>query len=198
MLTDTSGNGDALDVGEDPFNRHYNYGPATFDRRHIFVTTYDYQVPLLRDKKGIEGAVLSGWEISGITRYQSGPYLTITGNTAIGTRRADYLGGPVLLPNPGPDGWINPAAFAAAPLGRRGTSGVGNVQAPSLVTWDFSMRKQFRMTERFRLRFQADMFNAFNRANVRAPTTVVTTAGFGTIGTAGPARNILFGLKLDF
>jgi Carboxypeptidase regulatory-like domain len=197
-LTDTSGNADGVDVGEDPFNRHSNYGPATFDRRQIFVTTYDYQVPLFSKLKGVGGAVLSGWEISGITRYQSGAYLTVTGNTAIGTRRADYLGGPVLLANAGPNGWINPAAFAAAPATRRGNSGVGNVQGPNLQTWDFSMRKQFRLSERFNLRFQADMFNAFNRVNFRAPATVFTTAGFGTITTAGPARNIQFGLKLNF
>ena len=206
-LTDTSGNGDGLDVGEDPYNRHYNYGPATFDRRHIFVTTYDYKIPFLRSKKGVEGAVLSGWEVSGITRYQSGAYFTPTGSTAIGTRRADYLGGPVLLANPGPDGWINPAAFAPAPLGRRGNAPVGIVQGPNLITWDFSMRKQFRLTERFNLRFQADMFNAFNRANFRSPDVAfgtLTAAGgpsngaFGKISTAGPARNIQFGLKLNF
>ena len=197
-LTDTSGNGDNVDIGEDPFNRHSNYGPATFDRRQIFVTTYDYLLPWGSKLKGVEGAVLSGWEISGITRYQSGGYFTVTGNTAIGARRADYLGGPVLLSDPGPNGWINPAAFAAAPATRRGNSGVGNVQGPNLQTWDFSLRKQFRLSERFNLRFQADMFNAFNRANFRAPSTVVTTAGFGTITTAGPARNIQFGLKLNF
>src|SRR5205814_1350128 len=155
-LTDTSGNGDGLDVGEDPFNRHYNYGPASFDRRHIFVTTYDYHIPFLRGKKGVEGALLSGWEVSGITRFQSGAYFTPTGSTAIGTRRADYIGGPVLLSKPGPDGWINPAVFAPAPLGRRGNAPVGIVQGPNLQTWDFSMRKQFRLTERFNLRFQAD------------------------------------------
>jgi hypothetical protein len=197
-LTDTSGNGDGLDVGEDPFNRHANYGLASFDRRQIFVTTYDYRLPFFSKMKGVGGAVLSGWEVSGITRYQSGAYFTITGNTAIGTRRADYLGGPVLLSNPGPNGWINPAAFAAAPASRRGNSGVGNVQGPNLQTWDFSLRKQFNVTERFNVRFQADLFNAFNRANFRAPSTVVTTAGFGTITTTGPARNIQFGLKLNF
>ena len=197
-LTDTSGNGDTVDVGEDPFNRRSNYGLATFDRRHIFVTTYDYLLPFFSKMKGVGGAVLSGWEISGITRYQSGAYFTVTGNTAIGTRRADYLGGPVLLAEPGPNGWINPAAFAAAPPTRRGNSGVGNVQGPNLQTWDFSLRKQFSISERFNLRFQADMFNAFNRANLRAPATVITTGGFGTIGAAGPARNIQFGLKLNF
>jgi hypothetical protein len=197
-LTDTSGNGDNVDTGDDPFNRHNSYGPASFDRRHVFVTTYDYRIPFARNLKGVEGGILSGWEVSGITRFQSGPYLTITGNTAIGTRRADYLGGPVLLTDPGPNGWINPAAFAAAPDTRRGNSGVGNVVGPNLQLWDFSMRKQFSLTEKVRLRFQADMFNAFNRANFKAPATVVTTGGFGTISNTGPARNIQFGLKLDF
>ena len=156
--------------------------------------------------------MLSGWEVSGITRFQSGCYFTPTGSTAICTRRADYVGGPVLLPNPGPDGWINQAAFAPAPLGRRGNAPVGIVQGPSLQTWDFSMRKQFRLTERFNLRFQADMFNAFNRANFRTPDlsfgSCVTSptnpcvgpsnTAFGKISTAGPARNIQFGLKLNF
>jgi hypothetical protein len=197
-LTDTSGNGDNVDVGEDPYNRHSNYGVASFDRRHIFVTTYDYHLPFFNKMEGIGGALLSGWEISGITRYQSGAYFTVTGNTAIGTRRADYVGGSVLLPNPGPNGWINPDAFAAAPPTRRGNSGVGTVQGPDLLTWDFSFRKQFGITERVNVRFQADMFNAFNRANFRAPSLVRTTAGFGTITTTGPGRNIQFGLKLNF
>ena len=197
-LTDTSGNGDNVDVGEDPFNRHSNYGLASFDRRHVFVTTYDYHLPFFSKLRGVGGGVLSGWEISGITRYQAGAPFTITGNTAIGTRRADYVGGNVLLDNPGPNGWINPAAFAAAPPTRRGNSAVGIVTGPNLQTWDFSMRKQFTVTERFNIRVQADMFNAFNRANFRAPATVVTTAGFGTIGSTGPPRNIQFGIKLNF
>jgi Carboxypeptidase regulatory-like domain len=198
-LTDTSGNGDGVDVGEDPFNRHSNYGVATFDRRHIFVTTYDYLLPFFSKMKGFGGAVLSGWEISGITRYQSGAPLTVTANTAIGTRRADYVGGDVRAASFSPlNQWINDAAFAPAPATRRGNSGVGIVQGPNLQTWDFSMRKQFQLSERFNLRFQADMFNAFNRANFRNPPTVLTTGGFGRITTAGPARNIQFGLKLNF
>lgn len=207
-LTDTSGNGDGLDVGEDPFNRHYNYGPASFDRRHIFVSTYDYHVPFFRTMEGLGGAFLDGWEVSGITRFQSGAYFTVTGNTAIGTRRADYIGGPVLLSNKSNDGWINPAAFAPAPLGRRGNGSVGMVQGPNLQTWDFSARKQVAISERFRVRLQVDFFNAFNRANFRAPDVGFanlnatgfpsSNANFGKITTAGPARNIQFGLKLNF
>src|SRR5258708_11474328 len=128
-LTDTSGNGDGLDIGEDPFNRHYNYGPASFDRRHIFVATYDYHLPFFKALTGVGRAVLDGWEVSGITRFQSGAPFTPVANTSIGNRRADYIGGPVLLSNRGSAcplepgqtiapkciTWVNQAAFAPAP-----------------------------------------------------------------------------------
>lgn len=206
-LTDTSGNGDTVDTGEDPFNRHANYGPATFDRRHIFVATYDYHLPFFKSMNSVGKAILSGWEVSGITRFQSGGYFTPTANTAIGTRRADYLGGPVLLSDAGAPTltctgvcipWVNTTAFAAAPPTRRGSAGVGIIQGPPLKTWDISARKQFAINERFKLRFQVDFFNAFNRANFRSPAVVVTSGGFGAITTAGPARNIQLGLKLNF
>jgi hypothetical protein len=208
-LADTSGNGDNP---EDPFNRRFNYGPVSFDRRHIFFTSYTYRFPFFRQLKGIGGAVLSGWEVSGITRFQTGQYLTVTADTSIGNRRADYIGGPVLLPDGerGPNRWINPDAFRPAPDDRRGTAGVGIVPGPGLQVWDISMRKQFAFTEQVRLRFQVDFFNAFNRANFRggdvdtnygsfnATTGGPSRASFGTISAAGPGRNIQFGLKLNF
>ncbi len=131
---------------------------------------------------------------------QSGPYLTVTGNTSIGGRRADYLGGDVLIPNGERNArnWINRAAFAAAPDTRRGTAGVGTVQAPGSQTWDFSVRKRFALTERFKMQLQADIFNAFNRANFRDLEVNLANAAFGTVGAAGPARNIQLGLKLTF
>ena len=73
---------------------------------------------------------------SGIHRFQSGPYYTITGNTSTGVRRADYLGGPVLMP----DGkrtvnqYLNPAAFAPGDLIRTrvvGARGYDLVAAPA-------------------------------------------------------------------
>src|SRR5260370_41886053 len=160
------------------------------------------------------GVSLAVWDVRCIALSQSGPYLPTTASTSIGPRRADYVGGPVVLSNKGPNGWINPAAFAPPAVGLRGNAPVGIVQGPNLQTWDFSMRKQFTLTERFNLRFQVDMFNAFNRANFRAPDLSFGTCpardpntnaclgpsntAFGKISTAGPARNIQFGLKLNF
>ncbi len=196
-LTDASG---FNDNPEDAFNRRFNYGPATFDRRHVFVATYTYKVKAFRKTHGFVKALLDGYELSGITRLQSGAYFTVTGNTSIGGRRADYVGGDVLIPNGerNPKSWINRAAFASAPDIRRGTSGVGIVQGPGSQSWDFSLRKRFSLTERFKLLFQADIFNAFNRANFRDMDTNLANAAFGTLTVAGPTRNIQFGLKLTY
>ena len=199
VLTDASG---FNDNPEDPFNRRFNYGPATFDRRHVFALTYTYNVRMFSRTHGFVKAVLDGYEISGVTRLQSGPYLTVTGtaNSVFGNRRADCLSSDPLFEDGerGPNSWARRDAFAIAPDTRRGTCGVGTLRGPGAQTWDFSLRRNFGLTERFKLRFQADIFNAFNRTNFRDLESNLSNAAFGTISTSGPPRNIQFGLKLTF
>ena len=199
VLTDASG---FNDNPEDPFNKKFNYGPATFDRRHVFALTYTYTVRMFSRTRGFAKAVLDGYEVSGITRFQSGPYLTATatGNSVFGNRRADCLSSEQLFPNGerGPNNWARREAFAAAPDTRRGTCGVGTIEGPGAQTWDFSLRRRFSLTEKFKLQFQADIFNAFNRTNFRDLESNLSSAAFGTISTSGPPRNIQFGLKLTF
>lgn len=197
VLTDASG---FNDNPEDPFNRRFNYGPATFDRRHVFVVTYTYKLTAFHRMNGFARALLDGYEISGITRFQSGAYFTPVGNTLLGSRRAEYLGGDALLPNGqrSQSAWVNRAAFGSAPETRRGSAGVGILEGPGTQTWDFSLRRRFALTERFKLQFQGDIFNAFNRTNFRDMDVNLANASFGTLTAAGPARNIQFGLKLTF
>lgn len=199
VLTDASG---FNDNPEDPFNRKFNYGPATFDRRHIFTATYTYTVKAFSRTTGFVKALLDGYEISGIIRGQTGPYSTVTatGNAAFGNRRADCLGGDGLFLDGerGPNGWADRTKFQAAPDGRRGTCGAGTLVAPGVQTWDFSLRRRIGLTEKFKLQLQADIFNAFNRANFRDLESNLSNASFGTLATTGPPRNIQFGLKLTF
>jgi len=196
-LTDSSSNGANL---EDPFNRAFNYGPADFDRRHIFAASYTYRLPFFDKWRGVPGKVLSGWELSGITHFQTGQELTVTGNTSIGTRRADYNGSSLSLPPgmQGPAEWFNIKAFTVAPDTRRGNSGVGIVVGPGRNLWDLSARKRFGISESIKMQFQADFFNAFNHTNLNNPNVVVTDAAYGTISSAAPSRNIQLGLKLNF
>jgi hypothetical protein len=188
------------DDSKDVYNMHLAYGPADFDRRHVFVSTYTYTIPFFRGTRGITNKVLNGWEVSGITRFQSGGYLTVVGNSSIGRRRADYIGGDVsLLGNErSPARWFNTDAFRLAPNWRPGTSGVGIVEGPGLQLWDLSLRKRVLVTENVDLRFQVDFFNLFNRANFGNPITDLNNPAFGRITSAGPSRNIQLGMKLLF
>jgi hypothetical protein len=199
-LADNSSNTDNIQAGEDPYNRSYYYGPTSFDRRHIFVTTYTYRLPFFIKSQALLRNTLGGWEVSGITRWQTGQYLTPTGSTAIGTRRSDYIGGDISQQGADPlVEWFNTAAFATSPATRRGTAGVGMIEGPGRYLWDLSLRKVFSVSEKVRLQFQADFFNAFNQLNLNNPNT--STSGgtaFGTIGGSAPGRNVQLGLKLTF
>jgi hypothetical protein len=195
-LADASGEGDNPD---DYLNRHFNYGPSSYDRRHAFFGTFVWQTPMLRNRNVFVRSTAGGWQVSGIIRLQSGPYSSVTGATAEGTRRADYISGPVLVQSGRSiDNWINTDAFATAPDGRWGTSGAGIVEAPGLQSYDLSLAKRFLLTERFNLRLQADFFNAFNIANFTGLNTTVTSNAFGTLNSAYPPRNIQLGMKLEF
>ncbi len=195
-LGDSSGEGDNI---EDWQNRHFNYGPTTFDRRHAFTGTFVWQLPMLRNQNALVHGVAGGWQVSGVIRLQTGQYYTITGNVAPTTRRADYIGGPVTVSNPGPAEWFNVLAFQTAPLNRYGNSGTGIIEGPGLKSYDLSLAKHFLLTERMDLKFQGDFFNAPNVVNFQAPNTVTTNASsFGTISAAYPPRNIQLSLKLAF
>jgi hypothetical protein len=196
-LTNASGIGDNP---EDPFNINFAYGPASFDRRHVAVFTYTYALPFFRDRGGILGNTLGGWEVSGITRFQSGQYFTVTADTLIGNRRADFIGDTPKLAEGDrtPAKWFNTLAFVAAPDNRRGNATVGQIQGPGYKNFDISVRKRFLVTKAVNALFVADFFNAFNIVNYTGLTVNMANAGFGGITTSAPARNIQLGLKFTF
>jgi hypothetical protein len=126
------------------------------------------------------------------------------------------------------DGYLNPAAFTTAPLlypsqcdpnqpdptifpnSNFCTTGFGNLgrntyRGPGQQNWDFSLIKNFRLTERQSLRFTSDFFNLWNHANFSNPSaTDVEAIGlpnspFGKITSAlGTPRLIQFSLRYSF
>jgi hypothetical protein len=200
---DGSGGNDVLDFGLD---LEGNWGRSTFDRPHIVVGTWTWQVPFFEERVGL-GRVLGGWEISGIGRYQSGAPLTVVANTSIGIRRADLVGDPYVpedrqfdTTTPGLVRWLDPAAFAVAPEGRRGNSERSGFRGPSLTVFDLSLRKVFAVGRGVNLQVQADLFNAFNTRSLRFAnqTLVLTNAGFGQLDQAAPPRQVQLGARVSF
>ncbi len=198
-----SGNGDNLLVDEgwrptDNFDVSYFVGPPSFDRRHALVIIPTYTPPFLRARRDILGQVLGGWEISGKIRWQSGQYLTPTGNTLIGNRRADYVGGEIGLDERSEQRWFNTEAFAPAPVDRRGNATVGMIQGPHWKQVDLSLRKRFRFTRTANIELRADVFNVLNTVNFNNPNTQTTASTYGQISSARIPRQSQFSLRFTF
>jgi len=197
VTTNASGNGDN-DTAEAPGDLEYTRGPASFDRRHAFVGTFTYRVPFLLDRGDWIEAIAGGWEVSGKVRVQSGQYYTATGDSSVGGRRANYTGDEITLADRNELRWFNTAAFTVPAEDARGTATVGQILGPSFYQWDLSFRKNFRFGGRYQATPIFDVFNLFNRVNLGAPNTNVSSGAYGTINSAQPSRQFQLGVRFDF
>jgi hypothetical protein len=216
----TSGGGAGVDTGtfrepQNGANLRADRGLAEFDIKQRFVASYIWELPFGHGRrfgndwnKPVD-LLLGGWQVTGIHALQSGLGLTATlGGASVlnigGERRArpNLIGDPEL-----PDSertvqrWFNTDAFqpAFSPAPQAfGTAGVGIMRGPGLASFDFTLAKNFNVTERNYFQFRAEMFNAFNRANFFPPNIARDSSGFGQILLAGNARIIQFGLKFYF
>ncbi|HJZ69761.1 MAG TPA: TonB-dependent receptor [Blastocatellia bacterium] len=221
----TSGGGAGVDVGtfrqpQDGNNLRAERGLAEFDIKHRFVASYIYELPFGRGRRfgndwhRAADLLLGGWQLTGIHVLQSGLGLTATlGGASVlnlgGERlaRPNLVGNPVLPESERTLGrWFNTNAFAAfnvpplSPSAQRafGTAGVGIMRGPGLINFDFTLAKNFHLSERRYVQFRTELFNAFNRANFGPPNIARDSGGFGQILSAGDARIIQFGVKFYF
>lgn len=201
-----------------PFNLHADWGLANFDVRNVGVINASYTLPFGPGKhfgsssRGIENKLFAGWTLNSIITLQGGfpftPQLSYNPTNSGDTRNPvrpfvnPAFSGPVILGNP--NQWFNPAAFLAPPnnSGFAGNLGRDTLPGPGLATWDFSVHKDTRISERLNLQFRAEFFNILNHPNFNTPnavtftpTGVSPTAGVIT-STATTSRQIQFGLKL--
>jgi hypothetical protein len=74
------------------------------------------------------------------------------------------------------------------------------IRADGTNNFDLSLFKNYQITERFKIQFRAESFNALNHVQFAGPATGVTNTAFGTItGEKGHGqRQWTFGLKLMF
>ena len=218
-------------------------GLSDFDRTHRFSTSYRYDLPFFQGAHGATSALLRGWAVSGIVIFQSGlPFSVFDsagGSAFIGpgttsTLTASLAPGSTLAGGTTSgdihqriDGYLNLNAFTTAPqlypaqcTGNSNFCGTGfgnlgrNIyRGPFQQNWDFSLIKNFNITERQQLRFTTDFFNIWNHANFSNPSVTdvetiphdpvtgqpLSTGPFGKItSTVGTPRLIQFSLRYAF
>ncbi len=191
----------------DSNNRRVERAASDFDVRHVFVTSWLWEVPRIQRWSWVGRALLSGWQANGIMRADSGSAFTVTsgrdtnldGNT---NERPDWAGDPSLPGGRTRDQQIlkyfNTAAFKVAREGTIGDVGRGILYGPGGINFNLGLFKKFRITEQHALQFRAELFNAFNHTNLNNPNSALNNSNFGRILGAGGPRVVQFGLKYAF
>ena len=172
------------------------------------VASWVYELPFGKGKKmmtsapPVVNAVLGNWQVDGIWTWRTGLPLTISSPACAACQmggdrsiRADVVPGiSPSVSNPSAAEWFNPNAFAPQTT-PYGTVGRDTVWGPGLQQWDLGFAKQFHLTEQRYFQFRGELFNAFNQVNLNPPNSTVGSAGFGTITSALPGRNVQLGMK---
>ncbi len=191
-----------------PNNLRASRSLSDWDRPQFVVLTYIYELPLGKGKKWIggrfTGAVLGNWQVSGISTFGKGMPIVITGPS--NTRLPDVNATPMQLKSPilqsGQDlnNWFDKTAFTTAPAYSLGNDSrtEPNLRAPGINTFDLAMSRSQPIREKMRLKFRAEMFNAFNKPQFDAPNSGVTGVNFGKINSATGARVVQFALRLSY
>ncbi len=180
-----------------------NRGSSNYDIRHRFVLSGLYQLPFGKSP-GLRSALIRDWQVSGIWSLQTGlpftvtltPDPTATGAAARPNRLRD---GALPADQRSASRWFDTTAFVAPSCPCFGNSGRNILRGPGFANVDFSLVREFRFNERWRLQLRSEAFNLFNHPNLGTPASNIGAAGVGIIGAVvNSERQIQMALKLYF
>jgi len=218
---DDSGNGAGTAEFTDITNHGYDYGNATINRPQIFTTNAIVYLPKLQGSNTWMRQTLGGWQYSVIGQAESGPSLTVF-DTGIGPTGAGPGGGTIqtlsgtgdtnmqrpnvtgLNCNSGSSGSqiLNANAFTVTgfTIGTIGNEARGYCHGSPAVNFDMGIYKNWSLTERFKLQFRLDAFNAFNHPTFSPGSIGATWLPSGISCGAvvcSPTNNVITGASLD-
>lgn len=225
--TYSKANGDGEDGGnESPGwqarDRASSRGRTAFDITHNAVIHFVYELPFGKNLKGVSGALIKGWQTNGIVSLRSGFPFSVT--VPAGDLNTGNDGSPVRpdrlkdgrLDDPTRQLWYDPTAFQRVTcnnpgrpdLCHFGSAGRNILVAPGQRNLDASAFKNFTITERFRLQFRGELFNALNTPYFGAPNNLGFVSATSVVpdgprvgeirGLRAAMRIVQFGLKLYF
>src|SRR5258708_4423302 len=210
QLSTTSGTGNL----QDQANLRAERSRSFQDVRQRLVLSYLYELPFGRGKSfltnvsPVANRIVGGWQINGITFYQSGRAFTISSpfdhsNTGSSNIRPDATGVSPDLPadERSPQRFINAAAFAIPAGFAFGNTGRNVGTGPSQTNFDVSVFKDIPLDGegRRKLQFRAEFFNIMNMPQFQIPNRTFNTPQFGTITeTINDNRDIQLALRLPW
>ena len=180
----------------DAYNRHIEKGVSTGDIPQVFGLGWVFDIPHLWK--------ISGWQIGGLVRMQTGDAVAITqatnNNSSLGfaVQRPNRIGNPNDFAGRTVAKYFDTAAFTTAPQFVIGSSSRNPIRGPGLQNADLMIGKTFRIRESMSFEFRAEVFNVSNTPPLNDPNASFGNAAFGSITTAGNPRDFEFVGKLHF
>jgi Carboxypeptidase regulatory-like domain/TonB dependent receptor-like, beta-barrel len=195
---------------------YLNQTTTGFDRTHSLQIMHIWELPFGKGKRwlssgGAGSFIAGGWQVSGLASIITGQPFSVFSNGDANTPGTDQTADQVMsnVAKLGGVGigqpYYDTAAFANPNAPRLGTAGFNILRAPGIGNYDFSLSREFNLTERFKMQFRMDSFNFTNTPHLSAPRNTVGSSSFMTIhGVSSLAREGIderqfeFGLKLLF
>jgi hypothetical protein len=172
-----------------------NFAVLPYDRTQVFTMSGLAELPFGRGKKWLSGggfgtAVVSGWQVNALfSAYTGLPFTVSASSTSLNatgnSQTADQILPTVdILHGVGPgQSWFDPLAFANVTAVRFGNSGFDTMRGPDAVNLDFSLFRNFRLTERMGLQFRGQIFNLSNTPHFANPGASVASLILNSNGT---------------
>jgi hypothetical protein len=196
----------------DANNRNLDRSLASFDVRQRVAFSGIWELPFLRTCRSVVCRTVSGWQFSGYGVLESGLPMTVF--TSASYPNGDYNadGANVDRPNAPSDsisrsgfskqqlltGIFSTAEFPKPVVGTNGTLGRNTFRGPGFARVDLSLEKNLKFTERVGGALRIESYNAFNRVNLNAPATDLTSNTFGKVTSAAAGRLYTVSLRLRF
>jgi len=199
------------DVIPNTYDPGMMWGPSEFDARHILVFSYLYDLPFFKNRSSLSGKLLGGWQISGVTQFQTGQpcgaahatdyaRVGLDSNFGCGVNGQYWTvnGVPKIIGTFGSSGqWFstkNPDGSSIFVVPANGTFNHARVRdliyQPGFQNWNLGLFKSFPVDEQRGFQFRAEAFNFINHPNWGGGSGGgvnfdPTSANFGKVTTKG-------------
>ena len=194
---------------QNPYNMNADRSVSGFDLPQNFNASWNWEIPFRSGQSHGTGKsfltyAAANWQLNGILSLYSGvPFdVTVNGdiaNTGNILERANLVLNDPYLPNKGPNGWLNPAAFAVPPDYTFGALGRNSLRTDWTRNLDLSLFRNFPIRDKATIQFRAEAFNLTNTAIFGQPNSVLNAPNFGIINsTSNSPRQEQFSLKVLF
>ncbi|MBV8841392.1 MAG: TonB-dependent receptor [Bryobacterales bacterium] len=193
-------------IAQDWLNLDAERGLSNFDQRHLLNLQAQYTSGLGLGGGtllgGWKGALLKEWTVTSQIIVGTGLPLSpvypsaVVGTGVTGPVRPNYTGAPLYEAPAGLA--LNPAAYVAPAPGQWGNAGRNSITGPNQFSWNASLGRTFRASDRISLDLRVDAVNVLNHVTFTAWNTTVNNVQFGLPVGANAMRSLQTTLRMRF